>query len=193
MSPAPTAHLLDQKAMRRGPNEPSWPGRAQFVLSAGHSSLTPHVQSSPVGRLRPELGDLLALRRWVTHSGTARVRPHFRRRDHDGPLGQGLVSAVGFAARYERWLFDPDAPAGASLCDHVEHVIASDGDLEEGVTSETSSMTGHQQLGNRVVVNDAQQISIEDDADVAFTENVAEWYKAYGGQAQTIDWKAIEE
>ena len=109
-----------------------------------------------------------------------------------GPLGQGLASAVGFAyaQRYLRGLLDPDTAPGRSPFDHTVFTIASDGDLEEGVTSEASSLAGHQQLGNLVVIYDQNQISIEDDTDVAFTEDVAERYRAYGWDVRTVDWRA---
>src|SRR5690606_30513824 len=112
-----------------------------------------------------------------------------------GPLGQGLASSVGFAyaARYERGLFDPEAPAGESPFDHFVYVIASDGDLQEGVTSEASSLAGHQHLGNLIAIYDANQISIEDDTDVAFTEDVAARYAAYGWQVLEVDWKKTGE
>jgi transketolase len=108
-----------------------------------------------------------------------------------GPLGQGISSAVGFAyaARYERGLFDPDAAPGTSPFDHFVYVIASDGDLEEGISSEASSLAGHQKLGNLVVIYDDNQISIEDDTDIAFTEDVAARYEAYHWHVQVVDWK----
>jgi transketolase len=107
-----------------------------------------------------------------------------------GPLGQGLATAVGFAyaQRYERGLFDPEAEAGTSPFDHFTYVIAGDGDLQEGVTSEASSLAGHQQLGRLIVIYDANQISIEDDTDIAFTEDVAERYESYGWQVLEVNW-----
>ena len=112
-----------------------------------------------------------------------------------GPLGQGLASAVGFAysQRRMRGLFDADAPAGTSPFDHTVWVIASDGDLQEGVTSEASSLAGHQELGNLVVIYDENHISIEDDTDIAFTEDVLERYEAYGWHTQRVDWTRTGE
>src|SRR6185312_8738374 len=112
-----------------------------------------------------------------------------------GPLGQGLANAVGMAmaARRERGLFDPDAPEGESLFDHTIWSIASDGDLQEGVTSEASSLAGHHQLGNLVVIYDQNHISIEDDTDIAFTEDVAKRYEAYGWHVQRVDWTKTGE
>ncbi|GGI47075.1 transketolase [Agromyces flavus] len=195
MSLAPVAYLLYQKVMRRDPADHHWLGRDRFILSAGHSSLTQYVQLYLAGD-GLELVDLESLRTWGSKTPG---HPEYGHTDGveitTGPLGQGLASAVGFAyaARYERGLFDPDAAAGESPFDHHVFVIASDGDLEEGVTSEASSLAGHQQLGNLVVIYDSNQISIEDDTDIAFTEDVAKRYEAYGWHVQTVDWKKAGE
>ena len=191
MSLAPAAYLLYQRVMRHDPAEKNWPGRDRFILSAGHSSLTQYVQLY-LGGFGLELDDLKSLRTWGSKTPG---HPEYGHTDGveitTGPLGQGLASAVGFAyaARYERGLFDPETPAGESPFDHHIFVIASDGDLQEGVTSEASSLAGHQELGNLVVIYDSNQISIEDDTDIAFTENVAVRYAAYGWHVQTVDWK----
>lgn len=195
MSLAPVAYLLYQKVMRRDPADHRWVGRDRFILSAGHSSLTQYVQLYLAGD-GLELADLESLRTWGSKTPG---HPEYGHTDGveitTGPLGQGLASAVGFAyaARYERGLFDPETAAGESPFDHHVFVIASDGDLEEGVTSEASSLAGHQQLGNLVVIYDSNQISIEDDTDIAFTEDVAKRYEAYGWHVQTVDWKKSGE
>ncbi len=191
MSLAPAAYLLFQKVMRRDPADPAWLGRDRFILSAGHSSLTQYVQLYLEGS-GLELDDLQALRTWGSKTPGHPEYGHTAGVEiTTGPLGQGLASAVGFAyaSRFERGLFDPDAAAGTSPFDHFVYVIAGDGDLQEGVTSEASSLAGHQQLGNLVVIYDSNQISIEDDTNIAFTENVAERYEAYGWHVQTVDWK----
>jgi len=191
MSLAPAAYLLFQKVMRRDPSDNEWIGRDRFILSAGHSSLTLYVQLY-LGGYGLELDDLKALRTWGSKTPG---HPEYGHTDGveitTGPLGQGLSSAVGFAyaQRFERGLYDPDAPAGTSPFDHHTFVIASDGDLEEGITSEASSLAGHQQLGSLVVIYDSNQISIEDDTDIAFTEDVAARYEAYHWHVQTVDWK----
>jgi transketolase len=191
MSLAPAAYLLFQKVMRRDPSDNEWIGRDRFILSAGHSSLTLYVQLY-LGGYGLELDDLKALRTWGSQTPG---HPEYGHTDGveitTGPLGQGLSSAVGFAyaQRFERGLFDPEAPAGTSPFDHHTYVIASDGDLEEGITSEASSLAGHQQLGSLVVIYDSNQISIEDDTDIAFTEDVAARYEAYHWHVQTVDWK----
>ncbi|WP_394552172.1 transketolase [Agromyces sp. MMS24-JH15] len=195
MSLAPAAYLLFQKVMRRNPGDHAWLGRDRFILSAGHSSLTQYVQLYLEGS-GLELDDLKALRTWGSKTPGHPEYGHTAGVEiTTGPLGQGLASAVGFAyaSRFERGLFDPDAPAGESPFDHFVYVVAGDGDLQEGVTSEASSLAGHQQLGNLVVIYDSNQISIEDDTNIAFTENVAERYAAYGWDVQTVDWKRTGE
>ncbi|MFF2276423.1 transketolase [Agromyces sp. NPDC058126] len=195
MSLAPAAYLLFQKVMRRDPADHAWLGRDRFILSAGHSSLTQYVQLYLAGD-GLELADLEALRTWGSKTPG---HPEYGHTDGveitTGPLGQGLASAVGFAyaARYERGLFDPETPAGESPFDHFVYVIAGDGDLQEGITSEASSLAGHQQLGNLVVIYDSNQISIEDDTNIAFTEDVAKRYESYGWHVQTVDWKKTGE
>ncbi|WP_417562757.1 transketolase [Microbacterium sp.] len=191
MSLAPAAYLLYQRVMRHDPADTHWIGRDRFILSPGHSSLTQYIQLY-FGGFGLELGDLEALRTWGSLTPGHPEYGHTKGIEiTTGPLGQGLASAVGFAyaARYERGLFDPDAAPGTSPFDHFVYVIASDGDLQEGVTSEASSLAGHQQLGNLVVIYDSNQISIEDDTNVAFTEDVAKRYEAYGWHVQTVDWK----
>ncbi|MDQ0575462.1 transketolase [Agromyces albus] len=195
MSLAPAAYLLFQKVMRRDPADHDWLGRDRFVLSAGHSSLTQYVQLYLAGD-GLELSDLESLRTWGSKTPGHPEYGHTAGVEiTTGPLGQGLASAVGFAyaARFERGLFDPEAAPGTSPFDHFVYVIAGDGDLQEGVTSEASSLAGHQQLGNLVVIYDSNQISIEDDTNIAFTENVAERYASYGWHVQTVDWKGTGE
>ncbi|HEY6801236.1 MAG TPA: transketolase, partial [Agromyces sp.] len=192
MSLAPAAYLLFQKVMRRDPADHGWLGRDRFILSAGHSSLTQYVQLYLAGD-GLELDDLKSLRTWGSKTPG---HPEYGHTDGveitTGPLGQGLSSAVGFAyaSRFERGLFDPDAAPGTSPFDHHIYVIASDGDLEEGVTSEASSLAGHQQLGNLIVIYDDNQISIEDDTRIALSEDVSARYAAYGWHTQTVDWRS---
>ncbi|MGW0249837.1 transketolase [Nocardia goodfellowii] len=189
MSLAPLAYSLYQRVMRIDPSDPSWVGRDRFVLSCGHSSITQYIQLYLAG-YGLELDDLRSLRKW---GSLTPGHPEFRHTDGveitTGPLGQGLASAVGMAmaARRERGLFDPDAAPGASPFDHFVYVIASDGDMEEGVTSEASSLAGTQQLGNLVLIYDDNKISIEDDTTIAFTEDVAARYAAYGWHVQVVE------
>jgi transketolase len=191
MSLAPAAYLLFQKVMRRDPSDSTWIGRDRFILSVGHSSLTQYVQFY-FGGYGLEISDLEALRTWGSKTPG---HPEYGHTDGveitTGPLGQGISSSVGmaYAARYERGLFDPDADAGTSPFDHFIYVIAGDGDMQEGVTSEASSLAGHQELGNLVVIYDSNQISIEDDTNIAFTEDVRARYEAYHWHVQVVDWK----
>jgi transketolase len=195
MSLAPAAYLLYQRVLRHDPADTHWLGRDRFILSAGHSSLTQYVQLY-LGGFGLELDDLKSLRTWGSNTPGHPEYGHTAGVEiTTGPLGQGLASSVGFAyaARYERGLFDPEAPAGTSPFDHFVYVIAGDGDLQEGVTSEASSLAGHQQLGNLIAIYDSNQISIEDDTNVAFTEDVAKRYESYGWHVQTVDWKKTGE
>src|SRR6185312_12845416 len=189
MSMAPTAYLLFQKWLRHDPTDPQWTGRDRFVLSMGHSSLTLYVQLFLSG-YGLELSDLQALRAWGSLTpGHPEVNHTPGVETTTGPLGQGVGNAVGMAmaARRERGLLDPDAPDGASVFDHTVWVFASDGDLEEGVSGEASSLAGTQQLGNLVLVYDANRISIEDNTGIAFTEDVGRRYEAYGWHVQHVN------
>jgi transketolase len=190
MSLAPVAYLHYQKLMRHDPSDPHWAGRDRFVLSCGHSSLTQYIQLYLAG-YSMTLDDLKSLRTWGSQT------PGHPEYNHTpgvevttGPLGQGVANAVGFAmaARRERGLLDPSAAAGESPFDHHVYVIASDGDLQEGVSAEASSLAGTQQLGNLTLLWDDNRISIEDDTNIAFTEDVAARYAAYGWHVQTVDW-----
>ncbi len=190
MSLAPAAYLIYHKLMRQDPHDPLWIGRDRFVLSCGHSSLTQYIQLYLAG-FSMTLDDLKDLRQWGSQTpGHPEYRHTAGVEVTTGPLGQGVGNAVGMAmaARRERGLFDPDSAAGESPFDHHIYVIASDGDLQEGVSSEASSLAGTQQLGNLTVLYDDNEISIEDDTDVAFTEDVAARYEAYGWHVQTVDW-----
>ncbi|WP_082368814.1 transketolase [Arthrobacter sp. ERGS1:01] len=195
MSLAPAAYLLFQQVIRHDPAVPEWTGRDRFILSPGHSSLTLYIQLFLSG-YGLELEDLQALRTW---GSLTPGHPEYKHTPGveitTGPLGQGLASAVGFAysQRRMRGLMDPDAAPGTSPFDHTIWVIASDGDLQEGVTSEASSLAGHQELGNLVVVYDENHISIEDDTDIAFTEDVLTRYASYGWHTQRVDWTRTGE
>lgn len=195
MSLAPAAYLLYQRVMRHDPTDTDWLGRDRFILSVGHSSLTQYVQLY-LGGFGLELDDLKALRTWGSLTPGHPEYGHTKGVEiTTGPLGQGLASAVGFAyaARYERQLFDPTPEAGTSPFDHFVYVIAGDGDMQEGVTAEASSLAGHQELGNLIAIYDSNQISIEDDTNIAFTEDVAARYRSYGWDVRTVDWKKSGE
>jgi len=202
MSLAPVAYTLFQRFLRHDPRDPQWLGRDRFILSCGHSSLTLYIQLFFSG-YGLSLDDLKAFRTW---GSLTPGHPEFGHtagvETTTGPLGQGVANAVGMAmaARYERGLFDPDTAAGKSPFDHNIWVICSDGDLQEGVSTEASSLAGTQELGNLKVIYDDNRISIEGDTHYAFTEDVSARYRAYGWHvidvnAQTsgdVDREALE-
>ncbi len=189
MSLAPLAYTLFQRVMRHDPADTAWVGRDRFVLSCGHSSLTLYIQLY-LGGFGLELADLEALR---TFKSKTPGHPEFRHTRGveitTGPLGQGLASAVGMAmaARRERGLFDPEPAWGESPFDHYIYVVASDGDIEEGVTSEASSLAGTQQLGNLILFYDDNEISIEHGTSIALSEDTAKRYEAYGWHVQVVE------
>ncbi|WP_202033091.1 transketolase [Nocardioides sp. WS12] len=190
MSLAPAAYLLFQKVMRHDPSDPDWINRDRFVLSIGHSSITLYTQLF-LGGFGLELDDLKALRTWGSLTPGHPELGHTRGVEvTTGPLGQGVANAVGMAmaARRERGMFDPEAPAGESLFDHHVYCLAGDGDLQEGVSGEASSIAGTQKLGNLTMIYDSNRISIEGDTNIAFTEDVAGRYEAYGWHVQEVDW-----
>ncbi|MEV0670115.1 transketolase [Mycobacterium sp. NPDC050441] len=189
MSLAPLAYTLFQRQLRHDPSDTHWIGRDRFVLSCGHSSLTLYIQLY-LGGFGLELADIEALRTWGSLTPGHPEYHHTKGVEiTTGPLGQGLASAVGMAmaARYERGLFDPDTAAGESPFDHYIYVVASDGDMEEGVTSEASSLAGTQQLGNLIVFWDDNKISIEHNTDIALSEDVPARYRAYGWHVQEVE------
>ena len=194
ISLAPAAYLLYQQVMTHDPSDPHWLGRDRFVLSCGHSSLTQYVQLFLSG-YGLELSDLQALRTWGSLTpGHPEVHHTAGVEITTGPLGSGLASAVGMAMaqRRQRGLFDPEAAAGESVFDHHIYVLASDGDIMEGVTHEACALAGHQELGNLTVIYDQNQISIEDDTDISFSEDVAARYAAYGWDVRTVDWRGAK-
>ncbi len=191
MSLAPAAYLLFQRVLRHDPADPGWPGRDRFVLSCGHSSLTLYIQLY-LSEYGLTLDDLKGYRTWGSitpghpeHGLTAGVETT------TGPLGQGIGNAVGMAmaARRERGLFDPDAAPGQSPFDHYVYCFVSDGDIEEGISHEVSSLAGHHKLGNLIVLYDDNQISIEDDTKIAKSEDVCARYEAYGWHVQRLSWR----
>lgn len=190
MSLAPVAYLLFQKVMRHDPADPRWIARDRFVLSCGHSSITLYTQLF-LGGFGLELDDLKALRTW--HSRTP-GHPEFGHTAGvevtTGPLGQGVANGVGMAMEGRRihGLLEPEAAQGEGVFDHDVFVLCSDGDLQEGVSAEASSIAGTQELGNLTVIYDRNKISIEGDTDIAFTEDVPQRYEAYGWHVQVVDW-----
>jgi transketolase len=192
MSLAPLAYLLYQNVMRHDPADPYWLGRDRFVLSCGHSSLTQYIQLYLSG-YGLELDDLKSLRTWGSPTpGHPEVHHTQGVEITTGPLGSGLASAVGMAIaqRRQRGLLDPDAAPGASPFDHHIYVVASDGDIMEGVSHEASALAGHQELGNLTLIYDQNHISIEDDTNISFSEDVGRRYEAYGWHVVKVDWRS---
>ncbi|MET7610171.1 transketolase [Streptomyces seoulensis] len=192
MSLAPAAYTLFQKVMRHDPADPRWVGRDRFVLSAGHSSLTLYTQLYLAG-FGLELDDLKSFRTWGSKTPGHPEYGHTEGVETTtGPLGQGVANAVGMAmaSRFERGLFDPDAPEGTSPFDHYIYCIAGDGCLQEGISSEASSLAGHQKLGNLVLLWDDNHISIEGDTETAVSEDTMKRYEAYGWHVQRVEPKA---
>jgi len=192
MSLAPLAYLLYQNVMRHDPADPQWLGRDRFVLSCGHSSLTQYIQLYLSG-YGLELDDLKSLRTWGSLTpGHPEVHHTKGVEITTGPLGSGLASAVGMAIaqRRQRGLLDPDAAPGQSPFDHHIYVIASDGDIMEGVSHEASALAGHQELGNLTMVYDQNHISIEGDTNISFSEDVGRRYEAYGWHVVRVDWRS---
>ncbi|MFD9629750.1 transketolase [Streptomyces violascens] len=188
MSLSPAAYTLFQKVMRHDPADADWVGRDRFVLSAGHSSLTLYVQLYLAG-FGLELDDLKAFRTWGSKTPGHPEYGHTTGVETTtGPLGQGVANAVGMAmaARYERGLFDPEAAPGTSPFDHFVFAIAGDGCLQEGISSEASSLAGHQKLGNLVLLWDDNHISIEGDTETAVSEDTILRYEAYGWHVQRV-------
>jgi transketolase len=188
MSLAPVAYNLFQRHLVHDPANPNWLGRDRFILSCGHSSLTLYTQLFYSG-YGLEMKDMQSFR---TFDSLTPGHPEYGHtvgvEMTTGPLGAGVATAVGFAmaARYERGLLEPDAPLGQSLFDHSIWVICSDGDLQEGVSGEASSLAGTQALGNLNIIYDDNRISIEGDTHVAFTEDVAARYRAYGWDVHEV-------
>lgn len=189
ISLAPIAYTLYQRFIKHDPSDPNWAGRDRFILSGGHASLTQYVQLYFSG-YGLTLDDLKYFRggkdtRTPGHPEVG-LTPGIEMTT--GPLGQGLASAVGFAygQRFERGLLDPDTEAGKSPFDHKVWVICGEGDVEEGVSSEASSLAGNQELGNLFVIFDANHIQIEGETKIAFAEDVLKRYEAYGWYTDEI-------
>jgi transketolase len=194
MSLAPAAYLLFQQIMRHDPADPGWLGRDRFVLSCGHSSLTLYIQLYLSG-YGLTLDDIAHYRKWGSLTPGHPEHGHTRGVETTtGPLGQGIGNAVGMAmaARRERGLLDPDAAAGTSPFDHHIYCFVSDGDMEEGISHEAAAIAGHQQLGDLVVLYDDNDISIEDDTNIAKSEDIAARYEAYGWHVQRLSWRTAE-
>lgn len=192
MSLAPVAYTLFQRFLRHDPSDPNWIGRDRFILSCGHSSLTLYIQLFFSG-YGLSLDDLKSFRTWGSLTpGHPEYGHTLGVETTTGPLGQGVANAVGMAmaARYKRGLFDPNAAIGESAFDHNIWVICSDGDLQEGVSAEASSLAGTQELGALKVIYDDNRISIDGDTHHTFTEDVSARYRSYGWNVLEVSAKS---
>ena len=190
ISLAPVAYLLYQDVLRHDVADPHWIGRDRFVLSAGHSSLTQYIQLYFDGLL--EKSDIESLRTWGSKTPGHPEVHHTAGVDvTTGPLGSGVATGIGMAmaSRRQHGLYDPNAAPGESIFDHHVYIVAGDGCMMEGVASEASSLAGTQELGNVTLIYDQNQISIEDDTDISFTEDVPERYRAYGWDVRVVEWR----
>jgi len=186
------AYLLFQKLMRHDPTDPAWLGRDRLILSSGHTVAMLYVQLYLAG-YQVSLDDIKALR---TAGSITPGHPEYGLTPgvemSTGPLGQGLASAVGMAMAARRNNAMLAAAAGTperpGPFDHTIWVITGEGDIQEGITAEASSLAATQQLSNLVVLYDENRISIEGETTIAFTEDVPGRYKAYGWHTETVDW-----
>lgn len=187
MSLAPVAYTLFQRFLKHDPKDPEWIGRDRFILSCGHSSLTLYIQLLFSG-YGLTIDDLKAFRTWGSLTPGHPEFGHTKGVETTtGPLGQGIANAVGMAiaARYKQGILDPNNDFRSSIFANNIWVICSDGDIQEGVSAEASSLAGTQALGNLKVIYDDNRISIDGDTHHAFTEDVSARYKSYG-------WNVIE-
>jgi len=190
MSLAPVAYTLFQRIMRHDPAHPNWLARDRFILSCGHSSLTLYIQLYLSG-YGVELDDLKSFR---TFNAKTPGHPEYGHtlgvETTTGPLGQGVANGVGMAmaARFEKGLLDPENTT--DIFDHNIWVMCSDGDLQEGVSAEASSLAGTQQLGNLIMIYDDNRISIEGDTHITCTEDIDARYLAYGWDVIVVPIKA---
>ena len=182
MALAPVAYLLYTRVMRHSPEHPDWPARDRFVLSAGHASMLLYSILHLTG-YGISLEDIKSFRQLGSPTAGHPEYGHAPGIETTtGPLGQGISTAVGMALG-ERMLA---ARFGEELVGHFTYVIASDGDLEEGIASESSSLAGHLGLGRLITFYDDNHISIEGDTALAFSEDVGKRYEAYGWHVQNL-------
>jgi transketolase len=187
MGMADVATVLWSRFLKHDPRYPDWPDRDRFVLSAGHGSMLLYSLLHLSGYENMTMDQLRNFRQWGSETPghpenhlTAGVETT------TGPLGQGLSNAVGMALA-ERWLAERFNTPDIQIVDHHTFVIASDGDLMEGVASEACSLAGHLALAKLVVFYDDNHISIDGSTDLAFTEDVLGRFAAYGWQTQRVD------
>lgn len=186
MGMADAAVVLWTKYLKFNPADPAWPDRDRFVLSAGHGSMLLYSLLYLTGYDLP-LEQLKSFRQWGSHTPGHPERGEAPGVETTtGPLGQGISNAVGMALA-ERWLAAHFNRPGFEVVDHSTYVIASDGDLMEGVSHETCSLAGHLGLGKLIVLYDDNHISIDGPTTLSFDEDVLLRFDAYGWHTQRVD------
>jgi transketolase len=186
MGAAPMAYALWTRHLRHNPRNPAWPNRDRFVLSAGHGSMLLYALLHLTG-YDVTLDDIRAFRQWGSRTpGHPEVHHTPGVEATTGPLGQGMSMAVGMAIA-EAHLAGVFNRPGEALIDHHTYVLASDGDLMEGITAEASSLAGHLGLGKLIVLYDSNQVCLAGATDLSFSEDSAARFAAYGWQVQHVD------
>jgi transketolase len=186
MALAPVAYLLWTRHLKHNPRHPDWPDRDRFVLSCGHASMLLYGLLHLTG-YDLSLDDIRQFRQWGSRTPGHPERGHAPGVETTtGPLGQGLANAVGMAMA-ERFLAGAFNRPDAALVDHRTWVLASDGDLMEGVASEAASLAGHLKLGKLTVIYDDNHITIDGRTDLAFSESVGARFEAYGWRVLRVE------
>ena len=176
---APMAYVLWDRSLKHNPVDPKWPDRDRFILSAGHASALLYSLLHLTGYDLP-LDEIKRFRQWGSKTpGHPEYGIVTGVEATTGPLGQGFANGVGMAIA-EKWLGEHYNRPGYEIINHFTYAIVSDGDLQEGVASEAASLAGTLRLGKLVYLYDDNDISIEGNTDIAFTENVAQRFQAYG-------------
>jgi len=186
MGAAPMAYVLWTRFLRHAPTHPDWPDRDRFVLSAGHASMLLYSLLHLTGYDLP-LDELRSFRQWGSRTPghpESGLTPGVEATT--GPLGQGFANAVGMAIA-ERRLADEFNRDGHEIVDHWTYVIASDGDLQEGIASEAASLAGHLRLGKLVVLYDDNQVQLDGPTSMAWSEDVPKRFEAYGWHAARVE------
>src|SRR5262245_7832125 len=198
MALAPLIYTLWQRFLRFDPSNPLWPNRDRFVLSNGHASMLLYATLHLAGVTSVELPDgrraaavsLADIKRFRQLGSPCPGHPEYGRtagvETTTGPLGQGCGTSVGMALA-ARWLGQHFNRPGYGLFDYRVFAVCSDGDMMEGVTSEAASFAGHQRLSNLCWIYDNNRITIEGDTDLAFDEDVASRFRAYGWNVERVD------
>ena len=185
MGTAAMAHALWTRHLRHNPADPAWPNRDRFVLSAGHASMLLYslLYLTGYGLTLDDLKQFRQLNSRTPGHPEHGLTPGVE--TTTGPLGQGLGNAVGMAIA-ERWLAERYNRPGHEIIDHHTYALASDGDMMESVASEAASLAGHLRLGKLIVLYDDNHVTIDGPTEIAFSEDVAKRYEAYGWRTSRV-------